>query len=94
MDPAAFLSRPANLAASAIDGEMVILNLDSGLFFQLNPIGSRIWEALETPTTFAQLCQTMEDTFDVDADTCRHDIEEFISALSAHALVTVASDKP
>jgi hypothetical protein len=92
IDPAAALSRPANLAASEIDGELVILNLDSGHFFQLNPVGSRIWEALETPATMAELCCAMEQRFDVDPDACRRDIEAFIAALSAHALVTIGPD--
>jgi hypothetical protein len=89
IDPAAPLSRPANLAASEIDGEMVILNLDSGHFFQLNQVGSRIWEALETPMTMAELCRAMEQRFDVDPDTCQRDCEAFVGTLSAHALVTV-----
>ena len=89
IDPATLLSRPANLAVSEIDGEMVILNLDSGHFFQLNQVGSRIWEALETPLTMVELCRAMVQRFDVDPDTCRRDCEAFVDALSAHALVTV-----
>lgn len=90
IDDSCTLARPANLVASEIDGEMVILNIESGHFFQLNQIGSRIWEALETPTTLGDLYRAMEDRFDVDQQTCRRDIAEFVDLLSKNDLVTIA----
>ncbi|MGN6374534.1 MAG: PqqD family peptide modification chaperone [Sphingomonas sp.] len=83
------LSRPANLVASEIDGEMVILNVDSGYFFQLNQIGSRIWEALDTPMTVGALCRTMQGRFDVDPETCLGDVTAFVGSLIDNDLVTV-----
>lgn len=87
------LSRPANLVASEIDGEMVILNIESGHFFQLNDVGSRIWEALETPMTMADLSRAMLDRFDVDEETCRSDVAEFVGQLTRNGLVA-AVDQP
>jgi hypothetical protein len=89
IDDATTLARPGNLVASEIDGEMVILNVDSGHFFQLNQVGSRIWEALETPVTTGALCRAMEDRFEVDEATCRSDLVEFIGLLSQHGLVGI-----
>lgn len=86
------LSRPANLVASEIDGEMVILSIESGHFFQLNDVGSRIWEALETPMTMADLSRAMMDRFDVDEETCRSDVAEFVGLLTQNGLA-VAKDE-
>jgi hypothetical protein len=91
IDDATMLARPANLVASEIDGEMVILNIESGHFFQLNQIGSRIWEALEVPSTMGELCRAMHDRFEVDEQTCRRDVVEFVGLLSQNGLVTVKS---
>jgi hypothetical protein len=68
---------------------MVILNIDSGHFFQLNQIGSRIWEALEAPKTMGELCRAMQDRFDVDGDTCRSDVADFVTLLSQNDLVAI-----
>jgi hypothetical protein len=89
IDDATILARPANLVASEIDGEMVILDIESGHFFQLNQIGSRIWEAIEAPTTMAELCRSMQDRFDVDQKTCRRDVNDFVAQLSQSGLVTI-----
>jgi len=87
-DDATTLARPTNLVASEIDGEAVILDIDSGQFFQLNKIGSRIWDALATPKTMRELCRLMQDAFDVDPETCRHDIAGFVGQMTHHGLVT------
>ena len=87
-DDAAMLARPANLVASEIDGEAVILDIDSGQFFQLNRVGSRIWDALATPMTMAELCRAMQDRFDVDPETCRRDVVAFVGRMTQHGLVT------
>ena len=89
IDDATILARPANLVASEIDSEMVILDIESGHFFQLNQIGSRIWEALEAPTTMGELCRSMQDRFDVDQETCRRDVNDFVARLSENGLVTI-----
>lgn len=94
IDDACTLARPAHLVASEVDGEMVILNIESGHFFQLNQIGSRIWEALETPMALADLCRAMGDRFDADPETCRRDVTEFVELLSENGLVTVERVKP
>jgi hypothetical protein len=86
---ASMLSRPANLVASEIDGEVIVMSIDSGIFFQLNAVGSRIWDALETPMTMADLCRALEDRFEVDHDVCRRDVTEFINLLADHDLVAL-----
>ena len=87
VDDATILSRPANLVASEIDGEAVILDVDSGQFFQLNRVGSRVWAALATPMAMGDLCRAMQDAFDVDEDTCRRDVADFVALMARHGLV-------
>jgi hypothetical protein len=78
---AARLARAEGLVASEVNGEIVILNIDSGHFFQLNPTGSRIWTLLEAPMTIAELCEKASERFAVDAEECRRDITEFAERL-------------
>ena len=91
VDDATILSRPANLVASEIDGEAVILDVDSGQFFQLNKIGSRIWAALAAPMTMRELCRAMEEAFAVDPDTCRRDVLTFVGQMARHGLVATGN---
>ena len=86
----AALSRPPHLVASEVDGEMVVLNVESGHFFHLNGVGSKVWEALERPMTLPDLCREMAAKFDVDAATCRADVAEFVALMARNGLVSVA----
>ena len=90
IDDSSMLMRPGNLVASEIDGETVVMNISTGAFFQLNGMGSRIWEALATPMTLAELCRKMQHGHDVDTETCRRDVTDFVTLLSGRELLTVA----
>ena len=81
------ISRAEGLVASDVNGEAVILCIESGHFFHLNGIGSRIWDILEAPMTLAAICAAMRETFEVDADECRRDVAEFVQQIRDKGLV-------
>jgi hypothetical protein len=58
--------------------ETVILDLGSGNYFGLDPVGSRFWQLIEDGQTFAQLCDTIAEEYDVT----REQLEEDLSALA------------
>lgn len=89
IDPAALISRPPGVVASEIDGEVVVLDVSTGRFFQLNAIGSRIWATLKTPASLTTLIDAMQAEFDVDAEECRADVTDFVTRLSSSGLLTV-----
>ena len=45
--------------ARTIGGETVILDLESGTYFGLDPVGARIWQLLEGGKSLAQACDVM-----------------------------------
>ena len=74
-----------------IDHEVVLLSLNQGAYYQLNDVGSRIWELLETPTTVESVIEQMVKEFDVTRDTCEAQVFDFLRALLAERLIVVAS---
>jgi Coenzyme PQQ synthesis protein D (PqqD) len=85
------IARRDEVIAVDLQGQTVILNVDSGLFYQLNPVGTRIWALLEAPSTVPHLCERLQDKFDVNAETCRRDVMDFIQRLGANGLLDVRS---
>ena len=81
------LARAEGLVASEVNGETVILSIDSGHFFHLNVTGSRIWNLFDAPMTFGELCAAMRERFEVDADQCRRDVTEFVQSMLAQGLL-------
>ena len=81
------IARADGLVASEIDGDLVILSIDSGHFFHLNATGSRLWDLLDAPMTVAELCDKARQRFAVDADECRRDVGAFVRGLRDKGLL-------
>jgi hypothetical protein len=84
------VARADGLVASEIDGDLVILSIDSGHFFHLNATGSRLWDLLDAPMTVAELCDKARQRFAVDADECRRDVGAFVQGLRDKGLLQPA----
>ena len=75
---------------STIDDEVVMMSSEKGMYYNLNPIGSRIWELLEAPQTIESLCTQLMDEYDVDEATCKQETEEFIQSLAERGLIEMS----
>lgn len=75
-----------------IDDEAVILHLDAGLYYGLNPVGTRIWQLLGESASVAQICEAIVAEFDVSADEAGADVASFLEALVENDLAAVAEE--
>ncbi len=73
------IQRNDSVIFSDIDDQVVMMDLDNGDYFELNTVGTRIWELLETPTTVNDLVKTLLSEFDIAEDVCRTETEAFIN---------------
>ena len=72
-----------------VNGETVILDLNSESYFGLDEVGTRIWQLLNEYGDIEKAYDTMLEEFDVDEKTLRDDLEELINKLSEAGLVTI-----
>jgi hypothetical protein len=79
---------PKDVVFRELDGEAVILNLESGMYFGLDPIGTRIWRLVEENGSLRAVWEAMQREFEAPGDTLRSDLLTFINELSAKGLVT------
>jgi hypothetical protein len=77
----------SNQVSSRVGDEIVILDLDSCLYYSLDPVGARIFELLERPTPLDAVLDTVVAEFDVDARTARADLLALVDTLVAQKLV-------
>ena len=81
IDEMTLLSRKAALIGADVADEAILLDVDSGYFFQLNRTGARIWAFFEQPRTMGALCEHMAASHRVDVEDCRRDVTEFVADL-------------
>ncbi len=83
------IQRRGDLLSSEMDGETVMLDMVSGYYFSMDSVGGRIWQLLENTQTVAQLCETLQQEYEVDAETCAREVVEFLQELSKHQLINL-----
>lgn len=71
-------------------GETVILDMRSGQYFALDPIGTRIWQSLATPQTLSALCDSLVEEYDVEPEVCREDVSKLLIQMQENGLITVS----
>jgi hypothetical protein len=75
--------------AADVEDEVVLLNMATGYFHQLNAVGSYLWKRLAEPQTIAELCASALHDFEADEEVCEQDVIAFVQGLSAAGLVHI-----
>lgn len=72
-----------------LSNEAVILNLQNGIYYGLNPVGARIWELLQQPRAVGEIRFVLLREFEVEADRCTQDLENILRELLHHGLIEI-----
>jgi hypothetical protein len=81
---------PAQVS-TALDEEIVILNLENSLYFGLEGVAACIWNAIKEPTNAAEICREVMDRFEVGEEQCRTEVLEFLEQLATAGLIETTS---
>jgi hypothetical protein len=57
-----------------LDSEAVLLNLKTGVYFGLNPVGTRAWQLFVEHHVLARVVDLMLDEFEVERDVLERDL--------------------
>lgn len=75
-----------------IDGKVVLLSIENGEYYNINGVGSRIWELLEKPMTVTALIDQLLAEFEVDRATCEQEVAAFLQQLRKDKLLQVMTE--
>lgn len=86
-------NRSQSVAARMLGDEMMIMSPRDTTLFNLNDVGSVIWQAADGRTPLDEIIARLCDEFDVAPEVARPDAEAFVQELAAHGIL-VLSDQP
>ena len=66
-------SRPDVMTRSTGDGA-VLVDMSTGLCWELNSVGAAVWGALEAPRTLAEVCRTLQPRYPVAPEVLQQDV--------------------
>jgi Coenzyme PQQ synthesis protein D (PqqD) len=81
-----------NLAFCELDGETALMSTETGRYYGLDPVGSRIWALIASDRLVSELCALLLEEFDVEPAHCAHHVLTFLNELARNHLVVV--DEP
>ena len=80
--------------ATHVEGEVVILGLHSGEYYDLDAVGARIWDLLQEPRTVQALLEVLLQEYDVDSERCERDLLAVLQELADEGLIEVNNEAP
>lgn len=72
---------------TSMNGELVMLSVTNGNYYNMGQIGGRIWELLSAPIIFEDLLQALQEEYEVDIEICKEQTEHFLQQLIIEKLI-------
>ena len=80
---------PEEVVFRELDGEAVILNLDTGIYFGLDAVGTRIWQLIEERKPLRAVLAALIDEYDAPPERLQGDLLAFVERLSGKGLLAL-----
>ena len=82
---------PTYVLVRHFDGESVLLNLESEIYFGLDSVGTRMWEVATRAASIEAAYAALMQEFEVEPEVLRANLAELISRLVENGLLKLAS---
>lgn len=86
MSDARFRVMP-QVSARTLGDELVLLNLDSGVYFGLDRVGMRIFNLIGDGRSVSEICDQLSAEFEADRATIENDAAALVRDMVAHRLI-------
>ena len=84
------ISRHSDILSAEIGGEAVMMSIEKGAYFGLNPIATRIWDLIDQPQSIAELIAVISAEYEVSDEQCSADVQEFVADMLARGIAQLA----
>jgi len=84
---------PKEVVWTKLGEEVAILNSQTGTYFGLDAVGSRIWCLMADGLAIDEVVSTLLSEYGVDEQRIRNDLRELIEQLAASSLVKISNDE-
>ena len=80
------------VAAKVMDGEAILINLSSGIYYSMDKVGGVLWELIEKRHSLEEITAAISGRYEVSPEQAQADVERLASELLQENLVVVADD--
>jgi hypothetical protein len=79
--------RRGDVAAKVIDGEAILINLSTGLYYSMGKVGGRVWSLIEQNRNCRDIASAISAEYEITAAAAANDVAELVAQLAAEKLI-------
>jgi hypothetical protein len=79
----------SNQLSAQLNGETIVLNLQSGVYFGLTDVAAHIWSLVQQPTTCAAVVAAILAEYEIDPSQAEADVMQFVEKMQGLGLIHV-----
>ncbi len=83
------VSRTKDILFDSVGEEIVMMNLEQGMYYALDEIAGEIWKRIEEPISVADLCTALLKEFDVSPEDCERETLAYLQDLHERELLEI-----
>lgn len=88
--PSATFEASKNVVTTEQADMAILMDLRSGRYFTLNPVGGVIWSELAAGSSVDQMTSRLTETYDVSAEQAMLDVQELLGSMLSAKLIKEA----
>jgi hypothetical protein len=79
----------SEVLSQEVDGETVLLDMNSENYFGLDEVGTHIWQLLNEDSNLQAVFDTLFEEYEVDENQLEKDLQEYLKQLAAAGLISL-----
>jgi hypothetical protein len=84
---------PEGILSNLLEDELVLLNLNTGVYFSLDPVGTRIWQLVQAHQSrpLETVLDSLTKEYDVETARCAQDLLHLVLRLQENSLLEISN---
>ncbi len=82
--------RAEGFTTARVRDDLMMLHVEHGAYYSLDPIGAEIWQLLEQPGTVQHLVDQLLQHYSVSPEQCQADVLAFLGEMRQNGMVQIS----
>ncbi len=92
LEPTSSVVRVKEILSAEVGNEVVLMSIEKGVYFGLNPVGARVWSLLDELVVVQEVCATIVEEFEVTLEQCQEEVLEVLKDMRAQGLIRIGDE--
>ena len=83
------VARSEAIDFTLIEDTIIMMDVDEARYYELDPVGARVWALIETGQRVAEMCEALAAEYEVAPAVCGDDVSAFLDRLLRLAVIRI-----